>query len=94
MTVEFTGDLKALWRQRHYAWFKDHYEAAVARIEDHTGNPENPYYHSPADTTDAYFGPVILNEFGGEESPNEARERAFELLVLADIAAMTPEPVR
>ncbi|HEU4975711.1 MAG TPA: hypothetical protein VFT50_11520 [Baekduia sp.] len=74
------------------AWFARHYEAAVARIEDHTNDEENPYYHSPAEEADAYYGPVVLNEFGGEESPEEARERAFELLVLADLAPLTPAP--
>lgn len=90
--MEFSADLKALWRDRHAAWWKQHYEEAVARIEDRTNDPENPYYFSPTTEHASYYGPVILDDLGGEMTPDEARRWAFDFLVLADLAPMTPEP--
>jgi hypothetical protein len=69
------------------AYWARGYEAAVERIEDHTDDAENPYWHSPADAVDAVPGErVVLDEYGGEESIESVRHRAFELLVMADLA--------
>ena len=89
---ELPPSLKALWRDRHAAWWKQHYEDAVARIEDHTDVPENPYYEAPEAYHSAHWGPLILDDVGGEMTPDDARRFAFDLLVLADLAPMTPEP--
>lgn len=91
--MEFPAALETILEQRHGAWWKQHYEEAVARIEDHANHPENPYYHAPTANEDAFHGPVILDEFGGESTPEDARRRAFELLVLADLAPLSPAPV-
>lgn len=90
--MEFPADLKTLMRDRHAAWWKQHYEDAVNRIEDRTDDPENPYYLSPATEHSAYYGPRVLDEFGEGMTPDEARRWAFDFLVLADLAPMTPEP--
>lgn len=80
---------------RDLGWWAREYEAAVERIQDHTADPENPYYHAPGDESDAYNddnGPHIFDVFGGESTIEETRQRAWELLVLCDLAPLTPKP--
>lgn len=68
-------------------WFKYDYEAALARIEDHTGNDESPYWFGPTAEFDALADePVLSDETGTTYDPQTIREMAFELLVLADLA--------
>jgi hypothetical protein len=58
-------------------------------------NEENPYWNSVAESADVVPGEgFVRDEFGGEESPAAARARAFELLVLADLAEFGSEGVR
>lgn len=95
--MKFPDSLRALFIDRltkNQAWFADNYAAAVERVKDHSGDPD-PYWESQANEMSACPGPVLLDEFGGEETPTQARERAFELLALADlaeIAEIPPEP--
>lgn len=88
--AEFGDALRAMWAARAASaggWFAPQYEDAVARIKDETGDAENPYWLSPSDGTSAIPGEgEIYNEYGGEEPIEEARRRAFEVLVLADLA--------
>jgi hypothetical protein len=90
--VAMTDELRALWQGRAVmetssGWFADGYEAAMRRIEDCTDLPDNPYWRSPADESSAIPGDdTIWDEMGGPESIENARRRAFELLVLADLA--------
>jgi hypothetical protein len=98
--MKFPDQLRSLWESRAVgaqgaSWFSKQYEEAVERVQDHTGDPTNPYYHAPADPSDAYnddAGPHIFDEFGGESTIEETRARAFELLVLCDVAAFAPKP--
>jgi len=90
--AEMTDELRALWQRRQdRPWFVNQYEAALARIEDHTGDPSNPYFEAPADGTSAIPGCEVLADVMGSEMPvEEARSIAFELLALADLAETTP----
>lgn len=90
--VEINDALHALWQERAVietkrGWFTGSYEAAMGRVEDCTDLPDNPYWRSPADESSAAPGDdTIWDEMGGPESIENARRRAFELLVLADLA--------
>lgn len=48
--------------------------------------------HGPVSEHDAYYGPLIFDDLGGECDPETARRIAFELLVFADLAPLAPEP--
>lgn len=63
------------------------YEEAVERIADETSNEENPYWGSSNEDACVIPGDRdIYDEMGGGESADQARRRAWELLVLADLA--------
>lgn len=86
--AEMTDALRAEWQRRWAGgdWFTSRYEAALSRIEDHTDG-DNPYWLAPADGTSVVPGDSeLFDEMGGEESPEDARKRAFEILALADLA--------
>jgi len=87
--MNFPDRLRVVWEARAVkdpTFWPKNYEAAVDRIQDHTASEINPYWHSPADCSDAVpGGDHLVDEFGGEEPARKARERAFELLVLADL---------
>lgn len=70
---------------KNIGYWAHEYEEAVERIEDHSADSENPYFHSDADNSDALPG-VLMDEMGGYETPEDARRRGFELLALADLA--------
>ena len=90
--AEMTDELRALWQSRQdRPWFVNQYEAALARIEDHTDDDANPYFEAPADGTCAIPGCEALGDAMGSEIPiEEARSIAFQLLALADLAETTP----
>ncbi len=91
----FPQRLLEVWQKRiadDPSWWSHAYEAAVDRIEDHSDDPSNPYWESPANESSACPGPVILGFDGSEESPDELRARAFELLALADLAEIAEIP--
>jgi hypothetical protein len=68
-------------------WYKHDYEAALARIEDHTNANESPYWFGPTAGFDALSDePVLSDETGTTYDPETVRKIAFELLVLADLA--------
>jgi hypothetical protein len=86
--MDFPEELVELWRGRGAdpAWFKEHYEAAVGRLEDHR-DIEDPYVSGPHDTFAALLRDgTIQDEIGGQMPVDRARDEAFELLALADIA--------
>ncbi len=61
------------------------YLAAVERIEEKT-SVSGPYWRSPLGIEAFPTHPVAIDADGGEWEPAELRERAYELLVLADLA--------
>lgn len=83
--------LRQVLVDRDDSWFREQYDQAVGRIEDRTADSRNPYFYSPTNEMSSYFGPVVLDDFGGEMTPETARKAAFELLALADLAPLTPE---
>ena len=86
--MKLPDSFRALWQRRAAQspnWFKDQYEAAADRVQDHTDNSENPYWFAPAAGFDAIPDEDIRDELGATYTPEEAREMAFELLVLADL---------
>lgn len=97
--MKYPDDLNAIWQDRAIApnragWFTAGYEAAIERIEDHTDDPRNPYYYGPkfdGSGFQALDGPLVNDEFC-ELKPDEAREIAFEMLALADLAEIAPRP--
>lgn len=65
------------------------YEEALERIQDFTSEEESPYWYSPANIASGLADEeVILDDLGGEYTPDQAREQAWELLVLADLVEM------
>jgi hypothetical protein len=90
--VKYTDELRKHWQERaaaNPAWWTQNYNAALERVEDHSGDPENPYWWAPADDASLTLepsGPDIMGFDGASETPQQTRERAFELLVLADLA--------
>lgn len=85
-----TSELIEMLKERfgsNPAWWKEQYEAAVERVEDRTKNDDgNPYFYSPLDGTSGLPDRTLSDEFGGTETAADARERGFELLVVADLA--------
>jgi hypothetical protein len=81
-----------LWiaRGTDYEWFVRNYENAASRvIYEASPDGAHAYWLAPSDESSAEGGDVI-DPIGGVEDPNTARLRAFELLVLADLAEVQP----
>ena len=63
------------------------YLAAVERIEKHATDPDNVYWLAPHDEAQYVVGyGLVVGPDCTPISPDEAREWAYELLVLADLA--------
>lgn len=77
-----------LWKARgtDHGWFVRNYEDAASRVT-YEATPDDPYtyWFAPSEESSAEGGEVV-DPFGGAEDPATARLRAFELLVLADLA--------
>lgn len=96
--------VKELWQKRGAqivtsetigGWFVNSYAAAAGRIEHRDELADNIHWYSEANEScamlDARDAPVVQEFDGSESTPEAIRARAFELLVLADIAeSMAP----
>lgn len=86
-------ELTAMLRERlakNPGWWAARYEEALSRITIHDG-PGEPYWLATDETCSMSDGSVMTFD-GSVESGDEAEARAWELLVLADLARMN-EPV-
>jgi hypothetical protein len=86
--MKYPVSLVTMWMRRmsdEPRWWADAYEKAVERIEDKT-DAEDPYWYSADSEYDATTDGKVNDPFGGHATPEETRQFAFELLVLADLA--------
>lgn len=86
-----TTALEALPLRWGDAWFAQNYGEAVKRVERRTDRGHDPYWVTDSGLVSTPRGNV-LHRRAFVDDPAEARARAFELLVLADLLESEQTP--